>query len=78
MAVPPGEALLTCTTSRGDDLRGSVIAMDEKTKVVIISILPNIILNYIHNQYAYSQQFVTYMYYINVFRWCHSVLIINI
>ena len=38
MAVPPGGALLTCTTSRGDDLRGSVIAMDEKTKVVIISI----------------------------------------
>ncbi|XP_064402224.1 protein LSM12-like isoform X2 [Halichondria panicea] len=36
MAVPPGGALLTCTTSRGDDLRGSVIAMDEKTKVVII------------------------------------------
>ena len=37
-ALPLG-ALVSCTTTHGDTLRGNIIATDEATKVLVISIL---------------------------------------
>lgn len=36
--LPPGSEL-SCTTTQGDTLRGNVVATDDQTKVVVISIL---------------------------------------
>ena len=36
--LPPGSEL-SCITTQGDTLRGNVVATDDQTKVVVISIL---------------------------------------